>query len=58
MIALKSFENKVVGKIIEGQEIPEAALKLMDSKALEEAGFIGTEKKEPTKKDSKKDSKN
>lgn len=49
MIALKSFENKSVGKIVKGQVIPDRVLKSLDVKSLEKAGFIGKQKKDSKK---------
>jgi len=54
MIALKSFENKVVGKIKAGQTLSDRVLRSLDVKSLEKAGFIGKPKTENKKKVDKK----
>jgi len=50
MIALKDFQNRVVGKIKKGKVLSERVLKNLNVKDLKEAGFIGEPKKEPVKK--------
>lgn len=51
MIALRDFENKIVGKVQKGKVLSERVLKNLDVKSLKAAGFIGDiEKKEPAKK--------
>lgn len=48
-IALKTFENKTVGKVLKGKKLSERVLKNLDVKSLEKAGFIGKPKKDSKK---------